>query len=227
MGDIYILSQVVDDPGMNTGDPTGDDDFVRAMHAAVGAEAARINAAAWTLDIYFLTYLKMFARFGYFTFGPINIDVGLIEDIVERTTPRRTANQTGPILQDENFDFVLFSRLLVNEVKRSGRRRVDELHFLLAFMRTGQGIPKRVFGELGVSPESVEEFARTGSLPNRMETLFSPEQAAEYLNVHVRTVRAWIRSGRLRARRLAGQRALRITSTDLQSVLEPVSRDEI
>jgi excisionase family DNA binding protein len=59
-----------------------------------------------------------------------------------------------------------------------------------------------------------------------MEKLYSPEEAAEYLNIHVQTVRAWIRSGRLRARRLAGQRALRITASDLQSVLEPISSDE-
>jgi excisionase family DNA binding protein len=59
-----------------------------------------------------------------------------------------------------------------------------------------------------------------------LEKLYSPEEAAEYLNIHVQTVRAWIRSGRLRARRLAGQRALRITASDLQSVLEPVSPGE-
>jgi excisionase family DNA binding protein len=204
------------------------DDFVRDLHAAVAAEAERLNAAEATLDIYFLTYLRRLARFGYFTFGPINIDVGLIEDIVERTTARRPPGDTRPIPWADSFDFVRFSQRVIEEVKRSGRRRIDELHFLLAFMRIDDGLPKRVFGELGVTPEQVEEFARTGSLPDRqMEKLFSPEQAAEYLNVHVRTVRAWIRSGRLRARRLAGQRALRITSSDLQSILEPVVREDV
>ena len=53
-----------------------------------------------------------------------------------------------------------------------------------------------------------------------------PQEAAAYLNVHVQTVRAWIRSGRLRARRLAGQRALRITASDLRSVLEPLELRE-
>jgi len=33
-------------------------------------------------------------------------------------------------------------------VRRSGRSRIDELHFLLAFMRCNEGLPKRVFGEL-------------------------------------------------------------------------------
>ena len=80
-------------------------------------------------------------------------------------------------------------------------------------------------GELGVAPEQVEEYARAArasgmDLPP--PRLYSPEEAAEYLGIHVQTVRAWIRSGRLKASRLAGQRALRIKSSDLMTVLEPV-----
>ncbi|MCK9521100.1 MAG: helix-turn-helix domain-containing protein, partial [Dehalococcoidia bacterium] len=66
-----------------------------------------------------------------------------------------------------------------------------------------------------------------GQQPAADERLYSPEDAAEYLGVHVQTVRAWIRSGRLRASRLAGQRALRIRASDLQSVLEPVTPGDI
>lgn len=74
----------------------------------------------------------------------------------------------------------------------------------------------------------MEEYAATGGLQEPpLEKLFSPEEAADYLNVHVQTVRAWIRSGRLRARRLAGQRALRITASDLLSLLEPVEASEL
>jgi excisionase family DNA binding protein len=100
---------------------------------------------------------------------------------------------------------------------------VDELHFLLAFMRSGEGLPARVFGELGVTPEEVENFARSGKQRDAgAEKLYSPEEAAEYLGVHVQTVRGWIRTGRLPASRLTGQRALRIKASDLLSVLEPV-----
>jgi hypothetical protein len=155
------------------GSTEGDNDFIESLHVAVQAETERLNAAMWTLDIYFLTYLRRFARFGYFTFGPINIDVGLIEDIVERTTPRRPAATSGPAPRDEGFDFVQFSQRLMEEVQRSGRRRIDELHFLLTFMRWGQGLPKRVFGELGVTPEQVEAYARTGHQPQaQLEKLF-------------------------------------------------------
>jgi excisionase family DNA binding protein len=158
-------------------------------------------------------FLQLMARFGVFTFGPVTIYVPLIEEAVRRTT----------VEQPEPGEFVRFSERLRAEQQRSGRGRIDELHALLAFMRTDEGLPARVFGELGVSPEQVEAFARNGGQTAAdLERLYSPEEAAEYLGVHVQTVRAWIRSGRLRASRLAGQRALRIRASDLQTVLEPV-----
>jgi excisionase family DNA binding protein len=202
----------------------GDDSFLRDIGIDSVREIRRLSAAGVTLDIAFLVYLRRMARFGYFRFGPITIDVRLIEDIVERTTPR--VPEPHNELLDDN---VRFSKILMEEVRRSGRRRIDELHFLLAFMRVGEGLPARVFGELGVTVAQVEEFARRGPEPSPTipEKLYTPEEAAEYLGVHVQTVRAWIRSGRLRASRLAGQRALRITGSDLRSVLEPVEPGDV
>jgi excisionase family DNA binding protein len=203
------------------------DNIVTELGRQVALEVDELGAAAATLDIYFLAYLRRMSRFGYFTFGPIHIDVGIIEDIVRRTTPKAPTGTPGSHGWSEEFDFIDYSQRLMAEVQRSGRRRIDELHYLLTFMRIDRGLPKRVFGELGVSPEEVEEFARQGTFVSQpLEKLYSPEEAAEYLNIHVQTVRTWIRSGRLRARRLAGQRALRITASDLQSVLEPVSPGE-
>jgi len=200
-------------------------DLLQILSDLSGAECERMNSTASTLDIYFLAFLRMTSQFGFFSFGPIRIDVRLIEDIVESTTPRRSAPYAGPPPYSD--DYVRFTSCLMNEVRRSGRSRMDELHYLLAFMRIGEGLPARVFGELGVTPEQVEQFARERTLQGpTMEKLFSPEEAADYLNVHVQTVRAWIRSGRLSARRLAGQRALRITASDLMSVLEPLNAND-
>jgi excisionase family DNA binding protein len=200
-------------------------DLLESLNAAASAECRRLNSAFSTLDIHFLTFLRKTSQFGFFTFGPVHIDVRLIEEIVERTTLRREQSSESPPPYAD--DFVRFTSVLMNEVRRSGRQRIDELHYLLAFMRCGEGLPARVFGELGVSAEEVEAYARRrGDEPAQLEKLYSPEEAAEYLNVHVQTVRAWIRTGRLRARRLAGQRALRITASDLLSVLEPVTPGE-
>lgn len=195
-----------------------DDQFLRELQRDVADEARALGGPFVTLDLLFLVYLRRHGRFGYFTYGPLTIDIRVIGDIVDRTFPRGAAGE--PVYSD---DLVRFTVTLSEEVQRSGHRRVDELHFLLAFMRTPEGLPARVFGELGVTAEQVAAFARSGNRqPPNVEKLFTPEEAADYLGVHVQTVRGWIRSGRLRASRLAGQRALRITLPDLESVLEPV-----
>jgi excisionase family DNA binding protein len=201
-----------------------DDSFIRAVNVLYEQESARLNAAWLGIDVLFAAYLRHLSRFGVFTYGPITIDVNLIEEIVERTVQRRGPQESGEISVGD--DVVRFSHLAAEELRKSGHRKLDELHYLLAFMRLSEGLPKRVFGELGVTPEQVEEFTRTQAMPQRsLEKLYSPEEAAEYLNVHVQTVRSWIRSGRLRARRLTGQRALRITANDLASVLEPLESE--
>ncbi|MEO8540500.1 MAG: helix-turn-helix domain-containing protein [bacterium] len=198
--------------------------FLAELGSACDAEAKRLGVSTINVDLQFLVFLRRFSRFGFFHFGPIAIDVNLIEEIVERTIPR------GPkapltVLGD---DVVRLSRAVIGEAQKTGRTRIDELHYLLAFMRFPEGLPARVFGELGVTPEQVERFAANRTLPGRdAEKLYSPEEAAEYLGVHVQTVRGWIRSGRLKASRLAGQRALRIRATDVQSVLEPVDPTEV
>src|SRR5690348_4472765 len=48
----------------------------------------------------------------------------------------------------------------------------------------------------------------------------TPEQAADVLHVHVQTIRDYIRSARLPAFRLAGERAIRIRRSDLEALLE-------
>lgn len=209
-----------------THEPETETDLLQALNAAASAECRRLNSAYSTLDIHFLTFLRKTSQFGFFTYGPIQVDVRLIEDIVERNTPRRDHPSDSPPPYSD--DFVRFSKVLMSEVRQSGRQRIDELHYLLAFIRCAEGLPARVFGELGVTAEQIEAYARNRvAEPAALEKLYSPEDAAAYLNVHVQTVRAWIRSGRLRARRLAGQRALRITASDLLSVLDPVTPEDI
>ena len=199
--------------------------LLHVLNDLASAECRRLNSQEYTLDIQFLAFLRSTSQFGFFSFGPVHIDVRLIEDIVERTTPLRLTPYEGPPPYSD--DYVRFSQRLMDEVRRSGRSRIDELHYLLAFMRTDEGLPGRVFGELGITPEQIEQFARNrATQPAPLEKLYSPEEAAEYFNVHVQTVRGWIKSGRLRARRLAGQRALRITASDLMSVLEPAEPGE-
>ena len=52
--------------------------------------------------------------------------------------------------------------------------------------------------------------------------LFTRDEAAEYLRVDPRTLDRYIRSGRLKAHRIAGLRTLRIFESDLDALLVPV-----
>jgi len=181
-------------------------------------EQRRLNCDS-TLDVAFLCYLRRLARFGYFRLGPITIDVRLIEEIVEHSAVPSHTPREG--LTADHRRFIV---LLMEELRRSGRQRLDELHYLLAFMRCQEGLPGRVFSELGVTPEQVNAYLKDteSHLAEPAEKLLTPEQVAEYLQVHVETVRGWIRSGMLPARRIAGLRALRVRSSDVDALLQPL-----
>lgn len=173
-----------------------------------------------TCDLFFLAYLLECSQFGRFSYGPISIDVSFVEQAFA-STYQRSRPTDGVATLDDSVRPLL--ERVAEEHRRSGRPRVDELHWLLAFMRTPEGLPARVFGELGVSPEAVEAYAQKRPKEDPMsEPLYSPEEVAAHLGVQTQTVRAWIRSGRLPASRLAGQRVLRIKASDVASLLEPV-----
>jgi excisionase family DNA binding protein len=166
------------------------------------------DCAHW--DMLFLAFLRAAAPFGHFRVGPISIDLGVIEETIRRRGVPFENNMTP------------FSRALMREVRESGRKRVDALHYLMVFMKHAEGLPRDVFGELGVTPEQVERALREPPSAGAADTLLTPEEVADYLKVHVETVRGWIRSGRLPASRVAGLRALRIRQSDATALLQPL-----
>lgn len=178
-------------------------------------------------DLVFVAFLLETARFGLFSFGPVSIDVTLVEDLYVRgILPEAKGAARGAT---ENFH--QFYERLAAEIARSKTRRPNELHYLLAFMRSPGGLPARVFGELGVRPEAVEAFAesqrRGRTTPSGSADVYlSPEDVAQRLGVNEQTVRVWIRSGKLPASRLAGRRVLRVRESDIAAVLEPVDPND-
>ena len=52
--------------------------------------------------------------------------------------------------------------------------------------------------------------------------LLSVDEAAEALGVHQQTIRGYIRTGKLAAFRIAGERAIRVYASDLYGLLEPL-----
>ena len=180
-----------------------------------------LNDPQGHVDHIFLAFLYLGSRFGKFTYGPITIDVAVVEDRVTSLHAR----PPGPLpsVQPPGHASVgRFIRALGRERAAGGRRVIDELHVLLALMRCNEGVPAEVFGELGVTPEAVEAFSRDGAPAHGSRRFLSPEEVATMLGVHVKTVRGWIRTGKLPASRLAGQRALRVRESDIDALLQPV-----
>jgi excisionase family DNA binding protein len=177
------------------------------------------------IDVLFLGFLHEMSRFGVFSYGPISIDVGLVEEVYMRALPG-SSEETDARVHDSTKDF--YQRLATELESAGGTRRPNELHYLLAFMRSPGGLPQKVFSELAVRPEAVMEFARREAqgLSGRADVFLTPEDVAGRLNVNVQTVRAWIRSGKLPASRLAGRRVLRVRESDIDAVLEPVDPND-
>ncbi len=174
------------------------------------------------VDLLFLAYLLETARFGRFHYGPISLEVSVVEDLFVRSLLNETSDEPHRMAPSAH---AFYGRLSA-ELERANTKRANELHYLLAFMRTPEGLPGRVFGELGVRAEAIELFAKRPSVSDRSQSFLTPEDVAQRLGVNVQTVRAWIRSGKLPASRLAGRRVLRIRESDVEAVLEPVNPEE-
>lgn len=198
--------------------------WAREMRELEWKLAGQLDFVPMTPDIEFVAFLRALSRFGYFTVGPLTIDVDLVEEILLRTHPRGNG---GPEHPPVSPGFLPFNAHCWRIMKARGKSRIDEMQTLESFMTWPEGLPARVFGELGVSFEDVQrhlagESRRELIRVTQGEKLYSTEEAATYLGVHVQTVRGWIRSGRLSASRLAGQKSIRIRESDLQAVLEPI-----
>ena len=203
----------------------GDDETIlRALNRRVNSlRVANPVIGTIDVDLLFLAYLLETARFGLFSYGPITIDLPTVEARYMASLKPPTEGETHRLDESRNR----FYDRLGTELERAGARRPNELHLLLAFMRVNEGLPAAVFGELGVRPEAVQAFARQQAAGATGGSEFlSPEEVARKLDVNVQTVRAWIRSGKLPASRLAGRRILRVRDSDLAAILEPVDPND-
>jgi excisionase family DNA binding protein len=72
------------------------------------------------------------------------------------------------------------------------------------------------------SRPNVSPIPAPSVMQNEAREYLTPEEAAATLAIHVQTLRAHVRSGRIPALRIAGERAIRIRRTDLEKLLEPV-----
>jgi len=199
--------------------------------------AKQRGSAEVTADHLLLGCLRAVSRFGIVTLGGWNLDLeALGVDWVYQPEGAR-----GKVAYSEDAVGV-FDRAA--QIARSaGAGGVGVEHLLAAFageegglmgeLKRAHGITSAAWraaiarlepGDGGAGNGNVgkqEAGARKGA-----REYLTPEEAADALGIHVQTMRAYIRSGRLPAFRVAGERAIRIRREDLEKVLEPLGSEK-
>ena len=181
-----------------------------------------------TLDHILLGCLRAISRFGIATLGPLSLD---LEQLGVDWMRQPDGPRPKVAYSQEAVD--LFDRA-AQIAKSAGESGISVNHLLAAFAAEEAGLMgglKRAYGITSASWRAA--IAGLGSKSNdvarenkRTQEYLTPEEAAEVLSVHVQTMRAYIRSGRLPAFRLAGERAIRILRSDLEKVLEPLGGEK-
>ena len=184
-------------------------------------------------DELLLGALQAVSRFGVVQLGPTLLDLeelGL--DWMERSKP--TADKPS-----YSASAVALFDLAAQIAKSDGVKAIGLDHLLVAFANEDSGLMRDLKRRYGISgagwravvaqlafaaveaPTPVPEEKAEAVLVASRDYL-TPEEAAEALGIHVQTLRGYVRSGKLPALRLAGERAIRIRRTDLEAVLEPL-----
>ena len=193
---------------------------------------ATANAAAYarkrgdpeiTPDDLFLGALQAVARLRVVRFGEITIDLAGYPAVPDR----EDASAAGPRYSAATA--ALFDE--ASAIARGdGEVRVRVVHLLAAFGETECELMRGLVDHHAFGP--VEWRAALGawdrereerdSLQRNTGKLLSVEEAAEALGVHQQTIRGYIKSGKLPAFRIAGERAIRVLGSDLYGLLEPL-----
>lgn len=206
------------------------DDVTRASRFAI-ARARQQESPEVSADDLLWGLLLAASRFGVVLLGPWTID---LEEFGEAPLDETKARGAKPSYADEAV--ALFERA-AGIARRDASPRVEIVHMLVAFADSANGMMARLRKTYGIDSATwraslarwqplrlVDEDGDEGSegpAPRTVRELLSPDEAADLLGVHTQTVRGYMRSGKLTAHRLAGERALRIQRKDLLALLEP------
>jgi excisionase family DNA binding protein len=196
------------------------------------ALAKKRNRSEVGTDELLLGCLQVISRFGVVQIGSWTFDLEELGvdwlDNPERSEAKVAYSQAAVDLFDRAARIV--------SADGSGAIRVS--HLLAAFATENEGLMGDLKRSQGITNarwrvavarawsarfgKDASGYKEDGSEAGNLGDYLTPEQAAEALSIHVQTLRAYVRSGKLPALRLAGERAIRIRRTDLETVLEPV-----
>lgn len=183
-----------------------------------------------TPDHVLIGCLRAVSRFGIANIGAWSLD---LETLGVDWVRQPENPQPKVAYSQEAVDLFDRAAQIANSMGGTG---VNVSALLAAFASAEVGLMgdlKRVYGITSASWRAAvarrETGEASGAAPDddptrnkKQREYLTPEEAAEELGVHVQTMRGYIRSGRMPAFRVAGERAIRILRADLRKVLEPL-----
>ena len=207
---------------------------LKATKAAITQAKCRNGKKVNTDDV-LIGILKIISRFDIVRIGHLTIDLQDFQDIIHDTKPPSNKKVVyGSSVNDLFEEAALIA-------KKDNSLKTNIVHLLVAFSNHEKGVMRELMTKYGFSGKEwrlalsslhinsigfmqseINTQAEKLSLAESNEKKFySPDEAAAFLSVHVQTIRGYIKSGKLPAMRLAGERALRIKHEDLLALFEP------
>jgi excisionase family DNA binding protein len=198
-----------------------------------------------TGDDLLMGLFQAIARFDIVQIGPLTID---LEELGE--APREASQvKTGKAPKHKvsySSDAVAVFEKAAHIARKDNSPKIELVHVLVAFAYVDNGLMASLKAKYGFSsmewrsalskwqPPLLEKrhagaemgAGKKMSRDLSQKPFLSPDEAAEFLDVHTQTIRGYIRTGKLPALRLAGERALRIQRDDLLALLEPYTPEE-
>jgi excisionase family DNA binding protein len=192
--------------------------------------AKQQGAAEVTADHLLLGSLRAISRFGIATIGSWSLD---LESLGVDWVTQPEGPKPKVIYSQDAVE--IFDR--ATAIARSTSDLLTVFHLLAAFATEERGLMGQLKRAHGITSAGWRAAIAQLASPNGQSAkpepakqvtrdFLTPEEAADALGIHVQTMRAYIRSGRLPAFRLAGERAIRIRRLDLEKLLEPLTQSE-
>jgi excisionase family DNA binding protein len=187
-----------------------------------------------TPDDLLIGSLRAISRFGIASIGPWDLDLeALGVDWMlqpDGIQPKVTYSQEAVGIFDRAAQIA----------KSTGDRIVGVNHLLAAFaseetvvmgeLKRKHGITsaswRAAVAQIGRDELSDDKPPRSPDPVKGEREYLTPEEAAQLLGIHVQTMRSYIRTARVPAFRMAGERAIRIRRSDLDKILEPLETEK-
>ncbi len=206
-----------------------------AIRAAI-KRAKRRKSPKVTRDDLLVGLFQVIARFDIVQIGPLTIDLEELGEPLKDDTGKTNKQKVA-----YSSDTVAVFERAAHIARKDNSSKVEVVHLLVAFAYEDSGLMAQLEEKYGISgmewrsalskwqPVSLEKTEPSSKIGAGGKStmgfiekqFFSPDEAAEFLGIHTQTIRGYIRTGKLPALRLAGERALRIQREDLLALLEP------